>query len=123
MCQNQAMSDSPELIARLVGAVSASEAAQVAAQRLVSYRNLVVREAFAAGITTIDIAALTGLSRPRVYEILHLPDDDDEGFDYASFYEELEDMWAVAVHDWEQHGKRGDPADFFPLGEAVNEAL
>lgn len=111
-----------EVIGRLVGAVSIAESAREAADRLGGYRDSIVRSARSQGVSAARIAALTGLSRPRVYQILNEPPADADWWEHSEFAEHVENLWARAVHEWERHDEQGAPADYFDLGEAVNEA-
>jgi len=108
---------------RLVGAAATAGAALTAAERLIEYRDRVIRDARNAGLSAIKIAELTQLSRPRVYVILNSPDEESDWWDHEAFEQELDDRWGEAIHEWEESGQTGKPEDYFPLGGALSDAL
>lgn len=111
-----------EEAARLIGVVTTAEAALQAAERLVEYRNRVIRDARAGGMSAVRIGQITGLSRPRVYQILNEPVTDD-WYERDAFYQDLDDRWSEAFHEWDRAGREGSASEYFPLDEAVTEAL
>lgn len=115
------MSTELDIVSRLVGATAIADAAREAADRLAAYRDDLLRQARQDGVSAIQIAKVTGLSRPRVYQILNAPHPDD--------YEASEDLalqmhalWHIAEDRWESEGYQGHIEDFFPLGEAIDVA-
>jgi hypothetical protein len=113
--------EQPEVVARLVGATSVAEAARAAADRLADYRDDIVRQARSVGVPAARIAALTGLSRPRVYQILNAPHPDDDTAN-AEFAMEMDALWVRAVDEWDAEGCQGSPEEYFDLGEAFDAA-
>jgi len=110
-------------ITRLVGSATTAEAAVVAADRLVEYRDRVIREARAAGVSAITIAKMTGLARSRIYQVLEGPGPHDDPWDHETFAQEMDDRWTESFYEWERHDHQGDVSDYFPLPEALRDAL
>ena len=110
-----------EYAARLIGATSTAAAAVQAADRLVAYRDRIVREARAAGVSAIDIGKVIGVSRPRVYQILESPGPGDDWWEHEQFEEEMRQRWDEAIWRWQEEGEHGDPSEYFPLPQAVED--
>lgn len=115
------MSTELEIVPRLVGATAIADAAREAADRLAEYRDDLLRTARREGVSAARIAAVTGLSRPRVYQILNAPHPDD--FDASEELAlQMHALWHIAEDRWEAQGYQGHVEDFFPLGEAIDVA-
>jgi hypothetical protein len=115
------MSTELEIVGRLVGATAIADAAREAADRLADYRDDLLRQARLEGIPAARIASLTGLSRPRVYQIINAPHPDDASAN-EDLAEQMSALWHIAENEWESQGYQGRVEDYFPLGEAMDVA-
>jgi hypothetical protein len=111
----------PRWLGRLSGAVRIEQEARAIADRLAEYRDDMLRDARAEGVPAIRLAELTGLSRPRVYQILNAPHPDDFS-SMEDFASEMDTLWHEAEDRWENENYRGRIEDYFPLGEAIDVA-
>lgn len=93
-----------------------------AAERFSAYRNNLMRELRAAGVSAFDIAEAAKINRQRVYVILKGPGRDADDDVYADFVEHVERLWETALARWESSGFEGDADDYFELGELLENA-